>query len=211
MEIAQVEERSVPLSSLVYAPWNWKHDDPDKQERFTASLRKNGLLYKPVAAQRAEEPDNPQWEVCDGNHRLRSLISLGIDPVKIYPVGRIPLAQRVRLGLELNSWEFDTDFFKLSSRIQDLIQAFPVEDLKATLPYSDADFSSFKTMLASFTAMSGEKPVMPEKEALVPDGFVNITIRFPRELYDAWVLIKQQTGVANDVELLTVLMAKFNE
>lgn len=146
-EISYIEEKQIPITELEYAPWNWKREAADKRERFRASLKKNGIIYRLVVAQRAEEPDSDKWEVCDGNHRLKEYIELGLKDVKCYPVGRLPKAHRMRIGQELNGWEFETDQLLLAEAVAEMVKEIGIEELAATSSLEEQELSALNALL----------------------------------------------------------------
>jgi ParB-like chromosome segregation protein Spo0J len=179
-EIQYIEEQEIPLAELEYAPWNWKKEAEEKRERFRASLKKNGILYRLVVAQREEEPDSDKWEVCDGNHRLREYAELGQEKVKCYPVGRLSKAQRMRIGQELNGWEFETDQLLLAEAVAEMVKQLGIEELAQTSPLEESELTALNELL-EFDFSQFDRPEGEESEDSV---IVKIKLEFTPEQYE---------------------------
>jgi len=147
----------VNIGQLMAAEWNYKIDDEYKERKFLQSLKTNGLIYRMVVAQRAETPDDDKYEVCDGNHRLRVLKAAGIKKVEVYNMGRLSLAQRQRLAVELNEWTFEIDHLALSGVLNNIITEFELDDVVLTMPYD-------KDVLESMVSLTADQDNVMENE-----------------------------------------------
>jgi len=143
MKILQVERENI--DNVQSAPWNYKSETELQLDAFKKSIEKNGFLYGMVVAQKQEEPNNDQWEVCDGNHRLMVLRELGAREVPVYKLGRLPRKERMRVAVELNHWRFETDEARLLKCLKSIWKVN--EDVFETLPYSS---SKTKEILSMF-------------------------------------------------------------
>ena len=123
-----IPEISIPVSDMLYAEWNWKIDSEPQMLKFAESLKKNGLIYRPVLAQKLEEPDSCLYEVLDGNHRLRVIRRVVPDTfvLQCYFLGRISLAERMRVAVELNEWKFSSDNIKLAEVFSEILKELPM-------------------------------------------------------------------------------------
>lgn len=146
-QVKHIPEIELPIDVLVAAPWNWKLDEVARRDTFRASLQKNGILYRLVVAQRAEMPESDLWEVCDGNHRLVEYQEFGLKSVFCYSLGRISLAERMRVGQELNGWEFQTDQLKFAQVISTMLQTIPLEELVVTNPLTETEINNIVSVL----------------------------------------------------------------
>ena len=135
----------MPVENLVEAPWNYKMTEPEKMGRFLSSLRRNGFIYPLVVAQRAEEPENDLFEVCDGNHRLQALVTDGsLAEIPVIDLGRLSSEERKRVGVELNEWEFKTNLLDYAAIVQELSATFP--DLPMTFPLDQGDIDGLERL-----------------------------------------------------------------
>ena len=106
-------------------------------------MEKNGFFYALIVAQRLEEPNNDQWEVCDGNHRLKILRDSGVSPIPVHKMGRISKERRMNLGIEMNEWNFDYDAFSLARCVQEIKSDTDWE----TTPFSGSELGNFEELL----------------------------------------------------------------
>ena len=143
-ELKKELEYNVPewckLSKLIYAPWNYKIDDDNKQLRFEESVRRNGMAYPLIIAQREEEPESEQWEVVDGNHRLQAFKeTFKPHKVMVHKMGRMSRAERMLLGVGVNEWAFDKDPYKFAQCFKDLLVEYTMDDLMDTMPFEEEE------------------------------------------------------------------------
>ena len=123
--------REISIHELVKADWNYKVEDDFTQEKLDANLLRNGQL-ETLLVRRLE---NGKYEVVNGNHRLSSLLVLGVDMVKVFDLGVIPDAEARRLAIEVNETRFQGDTLKLARLIDELKVTYGQDNLLETMPY----------------------------------------------------------------------------
>lgn len=156
-----LDERRFHLSELNPAPWNYKSSSEEKINKFKKSVEKNGFIYRLVVAHREEDPE--VLEVCDGNHRLRVLQEMPyVETIPCYYLGVLPKQERMRIGIELNEWAFDTDPLSLAQCLKDISDT--TEDLE-TLPYNRQELDQLISLVAAdFDEVEDTLPEEPEEE-----------------------------------------------
>lgn len=153
MELKAKEFGRVPTAKLRKAPWNYKVDDPEKAKKLTANIERNGqvenLIVRPIA--------RGVFEVINGNHRLDSLMLLGIKEAVVYNTGKISDAAARRLAIETNETKFDTDPLRLADLLGDIVAEFSDDSsFVETFPIPPAEIEAFMD-LSKYTAPDAPK------------------------------------------------------
>ena len=133
----------IPIKQLVAADWNYKKgenaDDYKKKiEALKANMKRNGQIENIVVR---HLPDD-KFEVVNGNHRLIALTELGVKTVVAFDLGDISLKAAQRIAIETNETRFDADNIALGKLFKDIIEDCPMDDLLATMPYSEAEMNN---------------------------------------------------------------------
>lgn len=218
--------RTIPILCLRKADWNYK--EPAKNDAYYDRFKASIIEDQSAGVLAVRYLSDNVWEVIDGNHRLDVLAELGWHDIPCEDFGPISLAKAILISRRRNTDWYKDEPLKFAELFKTIVlEEFSMEQVVAFMPEEAVILESYSTIFdfnwnsfnSTTKSTSGTQEVAasedaaaspPQKESQDPDGFVNITFRFPRDQYDAWVRLKQQTGVANDVELLNVLMAKFN-
>lgn len=137
----RVSFKTLPISSLNPAPWNYKESDSDTMNKLKANIEKNGIIENLVV----RELGSNSFEVINGNHRLELLKDLGIDKVFCCNVGEITLHKAKLLALELNETRFPKDNKKFSELMGSLCEKVGVTELSETLAMSAKQIKKFET------------------------------------------------------------------
>lgn len=133
---ASAEVRKVPISLLKKAPWNYKAEDEFIQGKLSENIRRNGQLETLLVR---KLPDGG-FEVVNGNHRLTSLVALGMKEALVLDLGTISDSEAKRLAIELNETRFPSDMTRLSQILVELKKDFSDSDLLRTLPYGQREW-----------------------------------------------------------------------
>lgn len=129
----------LPLESLVEANWNYKVDNPDLIETLANNLERNGQLENIIV----RELEDKNYEVVNGNHRLKALSHLNIGKVVCYNLGKVNDLIAKRVAIETNETKFQADNIKLAELIKEQTESFDINDLESTLPYSLQELEDF--------------------------------------------------------------------
>lgn len=132
----KAEVRKVPISSLLKAPWNYKAEDEFIQGKLSENIRRNGQLETLLVRQ----IDGGKLEVVNGNHRLTSLVELGVPEALVLDLGLISDAEAKRLAIELNETRFPSDMTRLAQILVELKKDYSDSDLLRTLPYGQREW-----------------------------------------------------------------------
>ncbi len=127
----------IPISKLVKADWNYKTDDPVKKEKLKENIKRNGQIENVLV----RLLDTGFYEIVNGNHRQDVFVELGFEEVVAFDFGKISLAAAQRIAIETNETKFDSDTDKLAKLLQEIKLEFNEEDLKATMPFDEDEFS----------------------------------------------------------------------
>lgn len=133
----------LPIAKLVSAPWNYKKEDEIKQRKLVNNLKRNGQVENIIV----REMDTGFFEVVNGNHRLAAFTEIGMTDVHVYNCGTISDAQARRIAIETNETRFETDHVKLAEIVQEIAEAYTLEDISATLPYSSEEIKNMQDLL----------------------------------------------------------------
>ena len=174
----------IPTDKLVKADWNYKTEDPEKQEKLKENIKRNGQIENIII----RELETGFFEVVNGNHRLSVLKDLKIKTTHSYNLGKISQAQAIRIAIETNETKFDTDSITLAERVKELTEEFDIQDLVNTLPYSETD---------NFSKLTDFDWSMYESEDL-SDTFSDtefdktIKVKVTNETYKRWLELKDR-------------------
>ena len=135
----------MPIEQLSTAPWQYKRDflDDNERERFKQSLLADGVtpLHVAVCAE-----DTLCTEVCDGHHRLQVLREMGVKQIPVFHHGTLSLARRKALALRYNEWNFEAFAIPMAACLEDI----KAEDiaLLETLPFDEDEIARYAAALS---------------------------------------------------------------
>lgn len=190
----------IPTEKLIKADWNYKTEDPAKQEKLTENIKRNGQIENIII----RELDTGFFEVVNGNHRLSVLKALDIKSAHSYNLGKITQAQAMRIAIETNETKFDTDSIVLAERVKELTQEFELDDLVKTLPYNETEIDNF-SKLTDFDWNDYEQEDLSDTFS---DTEYNktINVKVTGETYKRWLELRDRLngiiGYDNDSKVL---------
>ncbi len=132
----------IDIDRLVKADWNYKDDDQTRLEKLVANLKRNGQVENIIV----RELETGFFEVVNGNHRYDAMVSLGVNRVWCFNLGRVSLAAAQRIAVETNETKFDSNQLRLAEVIREIQQEFPLEELVSTLPFSEQDIEAMNRL-----------------------------------------------------------------
>lgn len=186
--------RTIPITQLVKAPWNYKLDDVELKEKLKANITRNGQIENIVVRLM---PDG-MYEIVNGNHRFDALIELNIAEVMCYDLGTISDAKAKRIAIELNETRFGSDHLRLAETVVSLKEEFSFEELETSLPFSMEDLTEFEKVIQwDWSQYAKDNPPAPDGAGR------RLIIDMPEELATRWMEWKDKCQASNDVEALT--------
>ena len=176
----------IPTDKLVKADWNYKTEDPEKQEKLKENIKRNGQIENIII----RELETGFYEVVNGNHRLSVLKALNIEKAYSYNLGKISQAQAIRIAIETNETKFDTDSIALAERVKELTEEFDLKDLINTLPYSETEIDNFSKL----TDFDWEQYETEDLSDTFSDTEFNktINVKVTGETYKRWLELKDR-------------------
>jgi len=176
----------IPTDKLVKANWNYKTEDPNKQEKLKENIKRNGQIENIII----RELETGFYEVVNGNHRLSVLKALNIEKAYSYNLGKISQAQAIRIAIETNETKFDTDSIALAERVKELTEEFDLKDLINTLPYSEIEIDNFSKL----TDFDWEQYETEDLSDTFSDTEFNktINVKVTGETYKRWLELKDR-------------------
>lgn len=126
----------LPIAKLHPNPWNPNVQTAAVQEAERQSIDVFGFI-DPVTVRR--HPDLPgEWEIVDGEHRWRDLVSRGESQIEAIELELDDAAAR-KLTIVLNETRGDADVAMLGMLLVELEALMPAEDLGIALPYTPSE------------------------------------------------------------------------
>lgn len=138
-----IESEWVSLTQLEFAPWNYKKDDDGQAGKLRSSIERTGCCVDLNIAQRKEAPEDFQYEVIDGNHRLQVYKDIGVKRILCKLHGRLSKVDRMRVGVELNEHKFEPNIVKLADCMAKISEQFGLDDLKSTMPFTEGEIKAY--------------------------------------------------------------------
>ena len=176
----------IPTDKLVKADWNYKTEDPNKQEKLKENIKRNGQIENIII----RELETGFYEVVNGNHRLSVLKALNIEKAYSYNLGKISQAQANRIAIETNETKFDTDSIALAERVKELTEEFDLKDLINTLPYSETEIDNFSKLTDFDWNMYETEDLSDTFSDTKYDKTINVKVT--NETYKRWLELKDR-------------------
>jgi len=176
----------IPTEKLVKADWNYKTEDPNKQEKLKENIKRNGQIENIII----RELETGFYEVVNGNHRLSVLKALNIEKAYSYNLGKISQAQAIRIAIETNETKFDTDSIALAERVKELTEEFDLKDLINTLPYSETEIDNFSKLTDFDWNMYETEDLSDTFSDTKYDKTINVKVT--NETYKRWLELKDR-------------------
>lgn len=133
--------KTIPLASLVMAPWNYKTDDDHLQSKLVANIKKNGQVENLLV----RSLKDGKFEVVNGNHRFKALRELGYKKVLVCDLSPMSEEEAKRIALETNETRFESDPLMLAQLVNSVGDSFA--DFTETAPFTDEQFENFEHMI----------------------------------------------------------------
>lgn len=152
----------IPINKLVKASWNYKNENDFLAKKLIENIRRNGQIENIIV----RELDDDKFEIVNGNHRLDAFISLGLETIHCFNLGKVSLENAQRIAIETNETKFETDSIRLSILLKDIIEEFSFEDVNLTMPFTENELSDM-TDFADYVTKEIEDSdieILPEKE-----------------------------------------------
>lgn len=212
--------KTLPLSKLVSADWNYKNNDDKLQKKLVANIKKTGQIENIIVRQLK----GGKYEVVNGNHRYLAFKELDYNEVMVYDLGKISDAQAKRIAVETNETKFKSDPLKLAELMEELKLEF--DDLEITSPFSEEELDNMsKTLQFDWNAQDGEGDTLgnlpdqttngPKSETLISAGadkFKTIKLEVHPDIYEKFeTIFKKFTKVEPNHEMALSLMLNFLE
>jgi len=137
----------VDVSNLTLAVWNYKTDDARLLKKLENNIKKHGQVENLIVRELPSEDGESVYEVVNGNHRVKALVSLGFDKAVCFNLGVISDAQAKRIAVETNETKFGTDSIKLAEVMRDIREEYDIDEILETMPYSRGEMDNFSGML----------------------------------------------------------------
>ena len=141
----------VDINKLIKAPWNYKEEDAEQQEKLENSIKKWGQVENIIV----RDLGNGTFEVANGNHRIEAFKKLNFKKVFVYDLGRISMEEAALLATSTNENKFKFSEAKLSELLKTVSAKVSIQDMVDVLPWdetmvndyikvSDFDFAQFE-------------------------------------------------------------------
>ncbi len=135
----------LPIDQLALAPWNYKLDDEEKVAKLINNVKLNGQVENIIVRELA----TGFFEVVNGNHRLDAFRRMGMQTAVCFNLGPISDVAARRIAIETNETKFAVDDLKLAGLLKDIRTEVSLDDLVATMPYTEVDLKRFDEMLGT--------------------------------------------------------------
>lgn len=170
--IAKGELRWVPLEHLHPNVYNPNQMDAFMFDKEVESIRRFGFAA-PIIARHLDEGE---WEIIDGEHRLKAALQLGLATIPIWDLGPVDDVIAKQLSIVLNETRGSAEKQKMADLLQDLLKSETTESLIGVLPYSKEAFNELAA-LPAFDWESFEKQAPKGSQ----DSWVERIYRLPLE------------------------------
>lgn len=137
--------RMIEVSKLVKAEWNYKKENAYIQSRLDNNINKNGQVQNIIVRQIGDD----KYEVVNGNHRLTSLRTLGIEKALVCDIGNVSKELAVKIAFATNSIGFKNDPERLFSVIETILENEERERVIETTIYEDKDLTAILERIMS--------------------------------------------------------------
>lgn len=189
-------ELSIEL--LNEAKWNYKTDNEQLLQKLTSNLKRNGQIENIIVREIGED----QYEVVNGNHRLKAMKILGLTTVVCYNLGAISEKAAKRVAVETNETRFDTDNTQLSLVIKDILTEYDIQDLEATMPYEHFEIQN----LAKLVDFDWQQYDTQSEENIDEAENTEVIIKIHREVFESLQAYKNANSIKTDSEAVLRLL-----
>lgn len=153
--------KTLPITALVKADWNYKTEDAAIMEKLVENFIKNkqveNIIVRPI------DDQNAIYEIVNGNHRLDAMIKLGYKEVFCFDVGVVSDAHAKRIAIETNETRFPVNPVRLSEIVAELTKESGVDELLQTMPFSKDQIDGMNIL----SEVKGSSRIKPEKKEAV--------------------------------------------
>jgi len=141
----------IKSDKLVECDWNYKKGldelTAEQEEAKMAALEENFKRNGQVENIIVRELDTGFFEVVNGNHRLRVAKRIDMKELYCFNLGNVSVQHAIRVAIETNETKFESDQIELAKRMKEIEDAFGRDELLKTMPFDDAEFDRFETLL----------------------------------------------------------------
>ena len=117
-------------------------------ERQQKSIQQMNFLDPCLVRTGNEEGDFGHYQILDGEHRWRAAQKVGESEVSVINLGTVPDIEAKKLTILLNDLRGENERTRMAALINELVEhaADDVDQLKETLPFTEAEFNAFAEM-----------------------------------------------------------------
>jgi ParB-like chromosome segregation protein Spo0J len=122
MKIQQLE-----LTRVAVAGWSWSNATPEVLEKMRRSLEQFGQLSPITVFPNPDLDSEVEYEVIDGNVRVKALRNAGISTVWAIIHDEMNRVEALKLALQLNNFNAEKDAVNFSKALYELVKAIGIE------------------------------------------------------------------------------------
>lgn len=191
MKKHQTQIVDIDIDDVIGADWNYKTDGtPEQIEQLKRSIEKHGSCGVFAVRELGD-----QFEVMDGNHRLRAVREMGWKKVPCENFGKIKKSFAIVIARSRNYNWFSDDVFKLQKIYQEeVFKDYNIDELAGFMP----DSKGFMESLAALGELPWDKARNTDTSYsnAPPEGFVELKIKIPSETMAVWDKLKERYNKA---------------
>jgi len=193
----------IPMNELIPAEWNYKTDGTPEQITKLAESIKHDNSAGVLAVRKVEG----NYEVIDGNHRLKAIQQIGWESVPCEDFGWISKAEAILISRRRNFQWFEDDTVKFAQLFKDFVLPdISIEEMEKFMPETREELENLEKLLV-FDWDQFQRKGKDEDDELV-------TIKFaltPKEL-KLWQLwsetVSKNTPDADDTQIFILALLK---
>lgn len=134
---------TLDISQLVKAPWNYKDQNDETQEKLVNAIKENGQIVNFIVR---ELPDG-NYEVVNGNHRYDAMLELSLEDelytqVFCVNLGPIDQAMAEKVAIETNELRFESNTDKLNRLLKRVNEKYSIQDMIKSMPFTQKDLKA---------------------------------------------------------------------
>lgn len=127
----------VEVKDLIPADWNYKKDGSDARND---KLKESILQDRSAGILAVRELEDGTYEIIDGNHRLKSILKLGVPKLKVENFGKISKADAILVARRRNFSWFEDDLVQLGKLLDEVVlDEYSIDDLIEFMPDDRSD------------------------------------------------------------------------
>lgn len=132
----------VKVEDLNKNQFNYKGQNPEMSRKLRNNLEKIGLVENLIVRQL----NNGSFEIVNGEHRYDELLNLNKKHAVVYNLGKVSEKEAIRICIETNETNFDTDQYRLGQLLDNIEQAGneTFAELEEYMPFSEEEMQNFQ-------------------------------------------------------------------